>query len=156
MLFTGQEIVDNIQKKTAGDSDFVYEFRVIDNKPIVRKKHRISFDNTDSLKNEDINTIVTIEDLKSKYVESLMIIQDLKNIIEKKDTDNFKIFVELVEASGGLYQYVSKRKLVLTLNKILKEKNFYDSEIGTQYSYEKLSAEDKQAIINILYTKVYR
>jgi hypothetical protein len=157
LIFTGQEIIDNIQGKLAGDNDFIYEFRVVDNKPTIRKKHRISFDNYEKMKLDDNSAdITTIEDLKSKYVEALIKIDDLNTIITKKETENRLVFLELVDALGGIYQYASKKKLILTLSKILKELKFYDSEIGTQYSFEKLSEENKSKVVETLYNRVYK
>jgi hypothetical protein len=100
--------------------------------------------------------ITTIEDLKSKYVEALIKIDDLNTIITKKETENRLVFLELVDALGGIYQYASKKKLILTLSKILKELKFYDSEIGTQYSFEKLSEENKSKVVETLYNRVYK
>lgn len=155
LVFTGQEIVDNIQKKLADDTNYVYEFRVIDNKPIIKKKYRVSFDNKPELKIDDA-MIVTIEDLKSKHVEALLKIKELEDDIIKKESENHAVFLDLIEASGGLYQYVAKKKLILMLSKILKEFNLYNSEVGTQYSYENLTTQDKNKIIDTLYNKVYK
>jgi hypothetical protein len=178
LIFTGQEIVDNIRKKLAEDTNYVYEFRTMDNKPIVKRIHRVSFDDKvgfSVIEDLDLdeegktyrdrkgiihkiktdNIIVTIEDLKSKHVESLMKIEELKEEVQKLKDENKAVFLELVEALGGLYQYSSKKKLILMLSKVLKELGFYDSEKGTQYSYEGLSAYHQDKVINALYDKVY-
>jgi len=179
LIFLGQEIIDNIQKKLADDVNYVYEFRVVDNKPVIKRMYRVLFDDQEisrikelgakgnfkadsivltnkdgevlTIKNDNI--IVTIEDLKSKHVEALMEIAKLKAEVNKKDEENRVVFMELVEAVGGLYTYASKNKLILMLSKILKELELYDNELGTQYSYERLNAGNKDKVINILYTK---
>ena len=181
LIFLGQEIVDSIQKKLADDPSFVYEFRVVDNRPVIKRMYRVLFDDQEASKMKDIgakgtfkadsivftdktgtihtikndNIIVTIEDLKSKHVEALMKITELETEIKKKEDENHALFMDLIEAMGGLYQYASKKKLILMLSKILKELGLYSSERGTQYSYEDLSAYDKDKVINTLYTKVY-
>lgn len=155
IVYTGQEIVDNIQKKLADDVNYIYEFRVIDNKPIIKRKYRVSFDNKVGIK-VDENMIVTVEDLKSKHVEALMKIEELKAEIVKIDKENHVIFLELIDALGGLYQYASKKKLILMLSKILKEFSSYSNEKGTQYSYESLSQANKDKVIELLYSKVYK
>ncbi len=179
LVFTGQEIVDNIQKKLAGDSKYVYEFRVMDNKPIVKRIYRVSFDDKVGLSiEEDLdqeqdgttykdrkgavhkiktdNIIVTIEDLKSKHVEALMRIEELKEQIAEKEQENKTLFLELVEALGGLYQYASKKKLILMLSRVLKELNLYNVEKGTQYSYDGLSLYNQNKVMEALYDKVYK
>lgn len=37
LIFTGQEILDNIQVKLSEDSSYKYEFRITDNRPSVKK-----------------------------------------------------------------------------------------------------------------------
>lgn len=155
LVFMGQEIVDNIQKKLADDTNYVYEFKVIDNRPVVKRLHRVSFDNLDIPNIKGDNMIVTIEDLKSKYTEALMKISMLTAENKKKDAENHLVFLDAVEAYGGLYNFVSKKKLILMFSRILKELGFYNDEKGSQYSYDTLDSTDKLKVINTLYTKVY-
>jgi hypothetical protein len=161
LVFTGQEIFDNIQKKLADDTDYKYEFKIVDNKPIVKKMYRVSFDDQQRKiigieENEGEGVILTLEELKSKHVEAIMKITELKETLEKREADNFDMFKDIIDALGGLYNYVSKKKLVLMLSKTLKENNFYKSEIGTQYSYEELSSKNKDKIIFELFKKIYK
>lgn len=156
LVFTGQEIIDNIQKKLAGDTKYIFEFRVVDNKPIIKRKYRVSFDSNDGLQLEDTITIATIEDLKSKHVEALIKIEELKKEIDKKESENYAVFLELVNAKGGLYKYASDKKLILMLSKILKDLGVYDSDTGTQYSYEKLNRVNKSKVTSTLYNQVYK
>lgn len=181
LIFTGQEITDGIQAKLADDTNYVYEFRVVDNRPIVKRMHRVSFDDQVTAKMKDIrftgkiqadsvvytdksgeahtikndNIITTIEDLKSKYVEALMKIDELNIEINRKEAENFAVFLDLADALGGLYQYATKYKLILMLSRILKELDFYDNERGTQYSYEDLSQPNKDKVLKIVFKKVY-
>lgn len=169
--FTGQEIIDNIRKKLQGNMNYIYEFRTKDNKPIIKKDYRIFSDDKMFAKVNDIsftdrtgkehkikndNIIVTIEDLKSKYIESLAEIDKLKEEIETKEETNYNLFLEIVEATGGLYQFVSKKKMILMLSRILKEFGFYLNEKGTQYSYEELTPENKTKVLELYYKKVYK
>lgn len=161
LIFTGQEILDNIQTKLSEDSSYKYEFKITDNKPSVKKIYRIAFDDQQKeiigkANLESENAIVTIEELKSKHIEAIMKIAELKEIIEKREADNFDMFKDIVNALGGLYNYAVKKKLVLMLSKTLKENNFYDNYKGTRYSYEELSNKNKEKIIIDLFKKIYK
>jgi len=158
LVFAGHEIVDNIQKKLADDIDYIYEFKVIDNQSVVKRKYRVSFDNKQSAILNDLgdSNLVTMEDLKSKYVEATIKITELELIITTKEEQNFALFLDLVEAKGGLYKYASKKKLILMFSRVLKEFELYIDERGTQYSYEDLDKNNKDKVLRTLYSKIYK
>ena len=161
LIFTGQEILDNIQVKLSDDSSYKYEFRITDNRPSVKKIYKLlsTTNKKEIIGKSDLeseNAIVTIEELKSKHIEAIMKIAELNEIIEKRETDNFDMFKDIIDALGGLYNYATKKKLVLMLSKTLKENNFYDSEKGARYSYEGLSNKNKDKVIVDLFKKIYK
>lgn len=177
-LFSGQEILDHIQKRLVSNYSFIYEVKIVDNIPVVKRSYRTVLDDELNKSTDDDllqkglvftshstgevykinndNVIATIEDLKAKLNETLEEVKKLNGIINKKDADNRKIFFELVEAYGGLYEYASKKKLILMLSRVLKEYKYYNDKRGTKYSFEDLKDKQKNEIINVFYEKVLK
>lgn len=171
LVFTGKELTDEIQKKLARDINYTYEFTSVDNKPVIKRDYRIFHDDQVKAKISDVtfkdregnvhkikndNVLITIEDLKSKYAEAQEDLYKLgKELIESEET-NTKLFLDMVEVSGGLYAFASRKKWILMLARILKEKGFYKDDLGTEFSYNRLSKEEQDIILETFYEKVYK
>lgn len=169
--FKGQEIVDNIRKVLAKDANYTYEFKTVDDSPIISRDYRIFSDTSIKARVEDIeykdksgnihhikndNVLVTIEDLKSKLMKSIQEIEKLKAELEAKTEENYKLFLDIVESSGGLYEFVTKKKWILMLSRILKEFNYYDKDKGVEYSYLSLDENKQKEVLAQFYDKVYK
>lgn len=169
--FTGQEIVDNIRKMLAKDTNYTYEFKTVDDSPVISRDYRIFSDTSIKARVEDIkykdksgnthhikndNVLITIEDLKSKLMKSIQEIEKLKTELETKTEENYKLFLDIVEASDGLYGFVTKKKWVLMLSRILKEFNYYDKDKGVEHSYLSLDEKKQKEVLAQFYDKVYK
>lgn len=169
--FTGQEIVDNIRKVLAKDTNYTYEFKTVDDSPVISRDYRIFSDTSIKARVEDIkykdksgnihyikndNVLVTIEDLKSKLMKSIQEIEKLKAELEAKKEENYKLFLDIVEASNGLYNFVTKKKWILMLSRILKEFNYYDKDKGVEHSYLSLDENKQKEVLAQFYDKVYK
>lgn len=169
--FKGQEIVDNIRKVLAKDANYTYEFKTVDDRPVISRDYRIFSDTSIKARVEDIeykdtsgnihhikndNVLITIEDLKSKLMKSIQEIEKLKAELEAKTEENYKLFLDIVEASDGLYGFVTKKKWVLMLSRILKEFNYYDKDKGVEHSYLSLDEKKQKEVLDQFYDKVYK
>lgn len=169
--FTGQEIVDNIRKMLAKDTNYTYEFKTVDDSPVISRDYRIFSDTSIKARVEDIeykdksgnihhikndNVLITIEDLKSKLMKSIQEIEKLKTELETKTEENYKLFLDIVEASDGLYGFVTKKKWILMLSRILKEFNYYDKDKGVEHSYLSLDEKKQKEVLAQFYNKVYK
>lgn len=169
--FTGQEIVDNIRKVLAKDTNYTYEFKTVDDSPVISRDYRIFSDTSIKARVEDIeykdnsgnihhikndNVLITIEDLKSRLMKSIQEIEKLKVELQAKTEENYKLFLDIVKASDGLYGFVTKKKWVLMLSRILKEFNYYNKDKGVEYSYLSLDEKQQKEVLDQFYDKVYK
>lgn len=171
LIFTGQQIIDEIRKKLSADVNYSYEFKTVDDRPIITRDYRIFTDDKIKAKVNDMsfedrhgnihkikndNVLVTIEDLKSKYMGSLIEIDKLKKIISDKEDENHKLFLDIIESSGGLYKFAVNKKLILMMSRVLKELNYYNKDSGVEHSFGRLNDKQKLEVIEEFYKKIYK
>lgn len=166
--FYGKEIISAVQDKLSRDVNYTYEMRMVSDYPVWSRSYIVYKDdalkdretgiiftdhegNVTQIKNDNI--VVTIEDLKARYVESRREIEDLKKVIKQKDLENKNIFIDSVELAGGFYEYVTKKKYVLMLSKLMKDMELYNTDKGVKYSIEALDEEDYNDLLDAFYKR---